>query len=77
MADILQENGTTMTQIGIASRTEIEIAPALLSELDELIDRQIRTFLNGDSDGEEVLEALYGDVEAEAIPQRLLTTLRR
>lgn len=40
------------------------------------IDRRIRAFLDGKSHGEDVLEALYGDVADEAVPDRLRALLR-
>jgi hypothetical protein len=51
--------------------------PAGLSELDRLVDRQIRAFLDGDSDGGELLQGLYGDVIDEPIPAQLTALLRR
>lgn len=40
-------------------------------------DRRIRAFLNGESHGEDVLDALYGHVADEPIPERLRALLRR
>ena len=40
------------------------------------IDRRIRAFLNGESHGEDVLGALYGDVADEPVPQRLRALLK-
>jgi hypothetical protein len=40
------------------------------------VDRRIRAFLNGESHGEDVLGALYGDVAAEPIPERLRSLLK-
>ena len=56
--------------------TEAEL-PAALSELDAMIDRQIRAFLNGDSEGNELLQGLYGDALDEPVPARLTALLRR
>jgi hypothetical protein len=55
---------------------EIEL-PAVLSDLDAAIDRQIRSFLNGESDGSELLQGLYGDADDEPVPARLTALLRR
>jgi hypothetical protein len=38
--------------------------------------REIERFLNGESDGQVLLNALYGDVVDEPIPERLLAVLR-
>jgi Anti-sigma factor NepR len=40
------------------------------------IDGRIRAFVNGDSNGEDVLRALYGDVADEPVPDRLAALLR-
>jgi len=55
---------------------EVELPPAL-SDLEAVIDRQIRSFLDGDSDGGELLRGLYGDAIDEPIPARLTALLRR
>jgi hypothetical protein len=55
---------------------EIEL-PAVLSALDAAVDRQIRLFLNGESDGSELLQGLYGDAADEPIPARLTALLKR
>ena len=42
------------------------------------IDRRIRAFLNGESHGEDVLDALYGHAAAdEPVPERLRAILSR
>ena len=40
------------------------------------IDRRIRAFINGETHGEDVLGALYGDVADERVPERLTALLR-
>jgi len=40
------------------------------------IDRRIRAFLNGESHGEDVLGALYGQVADEPVPERLRALLK-
>jgi len=40
------------------------------------IDQQIRDFLDGETNGEALLEMLYGDVADEPVPERLLAVLR-
>jgi hypothetical protein len=40
------------------------------------VDQRIRAFLNGETHGEDVLGALYGDVANEAVPERLRALLR-
>lgn len=51
--------------------------PAILSDLETAIDRQIRSFLDGDNDGHELLQGLYGDALDEPVPARLTALLRR
>jgi hypothetical protein len=41
------------------------------------LDRRLRAFLTGDSDGNDLLDALYSHVLDEPIPDRLLAILRR
>jgi Anti-sigma factor NepR len=41
------------------------------------VDRDIRDFLDGRSDGEDLLHALYDHVLDEPVPERLRTLLRR
>jgi len=41
------------------------------------VDREIRDFLAGKSDGEDLLHALYDHVLDEPIPERLRAILRR
>jgi len=40
------------------------------------VDRRIRAFLNGESDGEDVLGALYGGIADEPVPERLRSLLK-
>ena len=65
-----------MTVITLNTAAESEL-PAVLSDLETAIDRQIRSFLNGDNDGHELLQGLYGDVIDEPVPARLTALLRR
>jgi hypothetical protein len=65
-----------------AMMTEIQTAAALhpapvFSRSAGSIDRRIRAFLNGESHGEDVLGALYGQVAAEPVPERIRALLRR
>jgi len=65
-----------MTDIALKSPVaEIEL-PSALSDLDAVIDRQIRAFLDGDSDGSELLHGLYDDAIDELIPARLAVLFR-
>jgi hypothetical protein len=41
-----------------------------------MVDRRIRAFINGESHGEDVLRALYGDIAHEPLPERLRGLLR-
>ena len=45
--------------------------------LDGSADGPIRAFLSGESDGHDVLNALYGDVLEEPVPQRMRDLLKR
>jgi len=40
------------------------------------VDRRIRAFLNGESHGEDVLGALYGNVADEPVPERLRALIK-
>lgn len=46
------------------------------TDMDLLMGREIERFLKGETDGELVLHALYGDTANEPIPDRLLAVLR-
>ncbi|MBV9827230.1 MAG: hypothetical protein JO001_16430 [Alphaproteobacteria bacterium] len=39
-------------------------------------ERDIRDFLNGKNNGEDLLHAMYDDILDEAVPERLLAVLR-
>jgi hypothetical protein len=41
------------------------------------LERRLRAFLAGDSDGNDLLQELYGDVLDEPIPERLRALVRR
>lgn len=49
----------------------------IAGHLDGSADRRIRAFLSGESNGEDVLNALYGDALDEPIPQRMRDLLKR
>ena len=56
----------------------MDIEPVAVSAiLSDLSDRKIRSFLAGDSNGSELLEALYGDTIDEPMPGRLTALLRQ
>ena len=55
---------------------EVEL-PAVLTELEASIDHQIRSVLDGDSDGHELLQGLYGDAIDEPVPARLTALVSR
>jgi hypothetical protein len=46
------------------------------TEAELSIAAQIEQFLNGENDGGELFEALYGRVEDEAVPEHLLAIVR-
>jgi hypothetical protein len=67
-----------MTNVVMLKTAVAEIAlPAALRDLEASIDWQIRSFLNGDDDGRELLQGLYGDAVDEPVPARLAALLRR
>lgn len=66
-----------MTVVTLKTSAAEAQLPAALSDLDAAVDRQIRSFLDGDSDGRELLQGLYGDVGDEPIPARLAVLLGR
>jgi hypothetical protein len=41
------------------------------------VDRRIRAFLSGETHGEDVLHALYGNIAGEPVPKRLRAILKR
>jgi hypothetical protein len=41
------------------------------------VDRRIRAFLSGETHGEDVLHALYGNIAGEPVPERLRAILKR
>jgi hypothetical protein len=66
-----------MTQISPRTRSSTAAVSSIANSLDISIDRRIRQFLNGHSDGGDVLDVLYGDVAAEPVPARLGALLKR
>ena len=60
---------------GFAARATLD---ALVAEVEAglSVGKEIGRFLDGKSDGQLLLNALYGDVLDEPIPERLLATLR-
>lgn len=58
--------------------TNSAIEPAkLASQLAGSADRRIRAFLSGETNGEDVLNALYGGAPDEPVPQRIRDLLKR
>jgi hypothetical protein len=50
--------------------------PSVIGGSRNSVDRRIRAFLNGESHGEDVLGALYGDVANEPVPERLRALIK-
>jgi anti-sigma factor NepR-like protein len=50
--------------------------PTAAAHVGYRIDRRIRAFIDGESHGEDVLSALYGDVADEPVPERLRALLK-
>jgi hypothetical protein len=66
-----------MPEITIETDVATATLPAILDDLDAMIDRDIRRFLAGNSDGSKLLEALYGETIDEPVPTRLTVLLRQ
>ena len=49
---------------------------APVGELDEMVEQSIVRFLNGETDGGDLLNALYGHVLDEPIPAEMLELVR-
>jgi hypothetical protein len=62
-----------MPHFQIAAATQ---SVSLTGGLRNSVDRRIRAFLNGESHGEDVLGALYGDVANEPVPERLRALIK-
>lgn len=50
--------------------------PAPVDEFDRMVEDAILRFLNGETDGEYLFNALYGDVLDEPIPAEMLELVR-
>lgn len=66
-----------MTDMTLKSPVAGVELPLALTDLEAAIDCQIRAFLDGDSDGGELLHGLYDDSIDEPVPARLAVLLRR
>jgi hypothetical protein len=55
-------------------------SPSLIAELESVVELserlQIEHFLNGRTDGQALLDALYGAAAREPVPERLLALIR-
>lgn len=56
--------------------TELPGADEEADEMENVVELAIVRFLNGDSDGGELFQALYGDALAEPIPEQMLALVR-
>ena len=65
-----------MTQPSAQFSVVFNERPALFDQIAISVDNDIRDFLDGENDGCELFDALYGDVAGEPIPQRLTALLR-
>jgi len=52
--------------------TEIETP----DEIDGVVETSILSFLNGETDGRDLFQALYGDVADEPVPEKMLALVR-
>jgi hypothetical protein len=70
-----QESTPTMNTAALAL---VSFEPTLeISSDEQSIDRHMRAFVAGESDGDDLLHALYDHVLGDPIPQRLRDLLRR
>lgn len=60
----------------VATALAEALPPAPVDELDQMVEDSILRFLNGETDGEDLLNALYGDVLDEPIPTEMLELVR-
>ena len=63
----------------MAQKTSLDALSALVAEISAgaAMAAEIERFLDGESDGSVLLNALYGSVLDEPIPERLLAVLRQ
>jgi hypothetical protein len=60
----------------VATALAEPLPPAPADELDQAVEESILRFLNGETDGEDLFNALYGDVLDEPIPLEMLELVR-
>ena len=56
----------------IETETEIETP----EETEGVVESSILRFLNGETDGRDLFQALYGDVADEPVPEKMLALVR-
>jgi hypothetical protein len=45
-------------------------------EIDGVVENSLLRFLNGETDGRDLFQALYGDVADEPVPEKMLALVR-
>jgi hypothetical protein len=60
----------------VATALAEALPQAPVDELDQTVEDTILRFLNGETDGEDLFNALYGDVLDEPIPPEMLELVR-
>jgi hypothetical protein len=50
--------------------------PLATDEIDDVVEDAILRFLSGETEGQELFQALYGDTVDEPIPERMLALVR-
>ncbi len=45
-------------------------------EIDSVVENSLLRFLNGETDGRDLFQALYGDVADEPVPEKMLALVR-
>jgi hypothetical protein len=63
--------------LAVQRRRPVECQPVERHPVRCSTEREIRDFLNGKTDGEDLLHRLYDRVLAEPVPERLTALLRR
>jgi len=54
----------------------IETETETPDEIDGVVESSMLRFLNGETDGRDLFQALYGDVADEPVPEKLLALVR-
>jgi len=70
------KRGAAVAKLGILRDASVGNGTMPRQSMPDSIDRRIRAFLAGDTDGEDLFQALYGHILDEPLPQRLRALLK-